>query len=198
MPQGKSLVLAAITWAGVAVSAVAGSAPGLTFAGPSPYVASVEVVQHDSGAPPGFADGLRAAVLAEAALYGVAGQPLILRIEVDKVHLKNAAKAMLTGDDNAAKGHVVVIDASTGATLGSFAVRVNASRGGINGGAVAMTLLGALDPTGYVDVATTAAAAGSGTDRSGAQARMSANFAAETLRQTFGGGRARAVHSPKK
>ena len=198
MSQSKSLVPAAVIWAWSAVSAVAGSSQGLTFAGPSPYVASVEVVQHDSGAPPGFADGLRMAVLAEAALYGAVGQPITLRIEVDKVHLKNAAKAMLIGDDNWAKGQVVVVDASTGASLGTFAVRVNASRGGLNGATLGLTLLGALDPTGYVDVATTAAAAGSGTDRSGAQARMSANFAAEALRQTFGTARARAVHSAKR
>ncbi len=198
MPDVKLLALAGLAWALAIGVAAAAPARGVAPADGSMHVAAVEVVQNDSATPPAFADILKAAVLGEAALYGDAGRPITLRIEVDKVHLKNAAKAMLMGDDNSAKGRVVVVDASTGSPLGTFAVKVNASRGGFNGAAVGMTLLGALDPTGYVDVATTAASAGSGTDRSGAEARMSANFATETLRRTFGDARARAAHPPKR
>ncbi|MFI4976846.1 MAG: hypothetical protein ACHP84_20120, partial [Caulobacterales bacterium] len=125
------------------------------------HVATVEIVQQDASAPAGFADALHDAVVKEAALYGDDGQPITIRIELDKVHLKNPVKAMLVGDDNLAKGHVDVIDPSTGQQLGTFAVRVNAENVGTRGASIAMMLVGALDPTGYVDVATSAASAGS-------------------------------------
>ena len=195
---GKSLSLAGLLWA-LAVAAAAGAAHGVMSANGSGHVATVEVLQRDPAAPAAFADTLRGAVLREAALYGDAGQPVALRIELDKVHLKNPVKAMLIGDNNMAKGRVAVVDPSTGQLLGTFAVKVDAERRGISGRALAMTVLGALDPTGYVDVAGAAAnAASADINRSSTEAMMSANFATETLRQTFGDAKARAVHAVKR
>jgi hypothetical protein len=57
-----------------------------------------------------------------------------------------------------------------------------------------MFVAGVADPTGFVDLGTTAATAMSATvNRSGAAAAMSANFAIETLRQTYGDDRAKVV-----
>ena len=192
-----SLILAGIIGSLAADSALARAVHGLTFAGDSPYVAAVEVVQHDKGAPAAFADGLRAAVLAEAALYGTTGQPIALTIDIEKVHLKNPMKAMLIGDDNQTAGHVAVADQASGQAAGKFPVRVDAERH--RGASIALCVIGALDPTGYADVAIMAASAGAaGVNRSGEEKAMDANFAAETLRQTFGDARAKAAHAAKR
>ncbi len=199
MRLGKSLYLAGLIWVVATGVAVAGAARGVGPANVPTHVAAVEVVQLDASAPPGFAEALRDDVLAEAALYGDAGAPIALRIELDKVHLKNAAKALLIGDDYMAKGRVAVIDPATGQSLGTFEIRVNAQRHGHLGASIAMTVVEALDPTGYVAVGTMAAnAASAGINRSGAEGAMSGNFAVEALRQTFGDTRARAVHLVKR
>jgi hypothetical protein len=162
------------------------------------HVASVDVVQHDAKAPAAFAQDLRAAVLREAALYGAAGRPLTLRIELDRVHLKNPVLALTIGDDNQTKGRVVVLDAA-GRQAGSFPVQVNADRtsaGADIASFVALSVVGALDPTGVVDIGSAAAEAGSAQlDPRGTQAGMSANFAREALRLTFGDAKARAAHA---
>ena len=196
MTHVRSLILAGLVWALSASAVAARPAHGLTSASEPAYVAAVEIVQHDDHAPPAFAEGLRAAVLAEAALYGAAGLPIVLRIDLDKVHLKNPLQAMIIGDNDLTAGHVSVIDQATGQPVGTFAVRVDAERH--RGAAIAMAVVGMIDPTGYVDVATTVGGAASAAgNRSGAEVAMSANFAEETLRQTFGDARAKAVH-PKK
>lgn len=198
MFQVRSLRLAGVLWVMIVGAAAAGAVRGVVSADGSIHVASVEVVQHDPLAPPAFAETLRGAVLREAALYGDTGQPITLRVDLEKVHFKNALAAMLVSDSSTAKGHVAVLDASTGQQLANFAVKADAERHGISGGSVAVALLGALDPTGYLDVATTAAGAASADiNRSGTVAMMSANFAIETLRQTFGDAKLRAVHSKK-
>jgi hypothetical protein len=67
------------------------------------------------------------------------------------------------------------------------------------GGFTAMSIVGALDPTGLVDAGAAAADAGSAQlNRGGTEAGMSANFARETLRQTFGDARAKAAHAGAK
>ncbi len=66
MILNTSFVLVGMVGWLAAGSAVARAAHGLTFAGESPYVAAVDVVQHDKVAPPAFADGLREAVLGAA------------------------------------------------------------------------------------------------------------------------------------
>jgi hypothetical protein len=157
------------------------------------HVGAVEVVLRESSAPPAFADLVRVAVLQQAAAYGEAGHPITLRIDMERVHFKNALKAMIVGDDNQAKGQVVVVDPATGQQTATFAVQVNADRG-ISGASIAMTIVGAFDPTGLVDLGTAAGEANSANfDRRGTAAQMSANFAAETLRHTFGDARAKAV-----
>lgn len=197
MALRTSVILAGIVGSLTADPVLARSAHGLTFAGDSPYVAAVEVVQHDKGAPPAFADGLRASVLAEAALYGTTGQPITLTIDIDKVHLKNPMKAMLIGDDNQTAGHVAVAEQASGLAVGKFPVKVDAERH--RGASVALFLIGALDPTGYADVALMAANVGAaGVNRSGEEKAMDANFAAETLRQTFGDAKAKAAHAAKR
>jgi hypothetical protein len=195
MRQGGCLLLAGLILAlGVGIAA-AGPAHGLTSAGEQANVAAVEIVQHGAGAPPTFADSLRAAMLAQAALYGGAGQSIVLNVDLDEPHLKNPVKSMLIGDSITA-GHVTVLDQSGGHRLGTFAVRVDAERR--RGAAIAMAVVGALDPTGYVDIATTAGGAGSAlANRSCTEIAMSANFAEETLRQTFGDASSKVVHSKR-
>jgi hypothetical protein len=199
MRLAQSLYLGGLIWVLTACVAVAGAARGVAWANVPTHVGAVEVVQHDASAPPAFAGALRDDIIREAALYGDAGLPIALRVDLDKVHLKNAAKAMLIGDDYLTKGRVAVVDPATGQPLGTFEIRVNAQRHGHLGASIAMTVVEALDPTGYVAVGTMAAgAASAGINRSGAEATMSANFAVETLRQTFGDSRARAVHPVKR
>ena len=197
MRQGRSTVLGALMLLIVAEPAVARSAHGLTFIGEQAYVAAVQIVQHDDHAPPTFADGLRAAVLAEASLYGSTGQPITLTIDIDKVHLKNPVKALVMGDNNVAAGHLAVADQASGQALGSFQIRVDAERH--RGVSIAMMVIGAVDPTGYVDIATQVGGAAAATaNRSGEEIAMSANFAEEALRQTFGDARAKAAHAVKQ
>ncbi|MBA3963408.1 MAG: hypothetical protein H0X40_16105 [Chthoniobacterales bacterium] len=157
------------------------------------YVATVEIAHEPKGAAD-FSSTLREAVIREAALYGHEGRPITLRIDLTKVHFKNPLQAVVIGDDNDARGHVAVVDSATGQESSSFEVRVNAERRGLNGANVAMFVAGAADPTGFVDLGTTAAKAMSATvNRSGTAAAMGNNFAIETLRLTYGDTRAKAV-----
>jgi hypothetical protein len=157
------------------------------------YVATVEIVHEPAGAA-AFSGILREAVIREAAFYGKEGRPITLRIDLTRVHFKNPLLAVAVGDDNDTRGQVAVIDPVTGQQTSSFAVRVNAERRGVSGADVAMFVAGVADPTGFVDIGTTAATAMSATvNRSGTAAMMCANFAIETLRQTYGDDRAKAV-----
>ena len=172
------------------------------------YVAQVEVVQpaapahggaRSAAATNAFAIILRQAVVSEAALYGEAGKPITLQIALSRVHYKNALQALIIGDDNQAKGQVSVIDPATGQTLSSFPVQVNAEKAGQFGTMLAMSLVGAFDPTGLVDLGGSVAQAGSADiNRSGTAGAMGANFAIETLRQTFGDVRAKAVAKARR
>jgi hypothetical protein len=198
----KPLALVTLS-AALLLEACASTSLGVTPQDEMQHVSAVEVVQHDAKAPAAFAEALRAAILREAELYGVAGRPLTLRIAVERVHLKNPVLALTIGDDNQAKGRVAVLDTATGRQAGSFPVKVNADRTGVGVDItrfVALSVIGALDPTGAVDIGAAAAEAGSAQlDSRGAQAGMSANFARETLRQTFGDAKAKAAHaSPGK
>ena len=165
------------------------------------HVAAVEVT-HAVAAGPGaesFSVLLRAAVARQAHLYGDEGRAITLRIDLERVHFKNPLKAMLIGDDNQAKGRVSVLDPATGQETGSFKVQVDAERGGLSGASIALAVLGAFDPTGMIDVGSAAGSAASADiDRSGTAGQMSANFAAETLRQTYGDARANAVAKTAK
>jgi hypothetical protein len=196
MRQGRLAVLGGVIALIIVSPAAARPAHGLTFTGDQAYVAAVQIVQHDNHAPLAFADGLRAAVLAEASLYGSAGQPIVLTIDLDKVHLKNPVKAMVMGDNNVAAGHLAVADQASGQSLGTFAIRVDAERH--RGASIALFVIGVVDPTGYVDIATQVGGAAAATaNRSGEEIAMSANFAEEALRQTFGDARAKAAHAAK-
>ncbi len=138
-------------------------------------------------------------MLRQAAFYGAAGTPIAVKIDVQRVHFKNPAAAMLIGDDNRTKGHVTVLDPASGQELGTFTVEVDAERSGDMAGEIALDVVGAFDPTGAVDVVHMAGDAGSAEmDRAGTTAAMIANFAAETLRQTFGDARARAAKSARE
>lgn len=182
MRQGVAIGLAGL----VSVYAIAAAAAVKGVATPASHVAKVEVVEHDSAAPPGFADMVRDDALKEAALFGADGAAITLKVEIDKVHFKNAMKAMFLGDDNYAMGHVAVVDAASGQVLGTFKFWVNAERPGVG-----MRVLTALDPTGLVGMSQ----AMSRTDVSKEQVVMAANFARETLRQTYGDARSKAVHA---
>ena len=197
MFKSKLTNLAAL-FAALALGACASTAaPGLTSAGPT-YVASVEVNQHDASAPPAFAAALREAVMSEAALYGNTGRPVALKIDLDRVHFKNALQALTIGDDNQAEGRVAVVDPSAGQLM-TFAVQVNAEESGLSGVDIGMAVIGAFDPTGAVDAASTVGSAASAEiDRSGTAAMMRANFAAETLRQIYGDARARTANSARQ
>src|SRR5262249_49286531 len=122
----------------------------------------------------------------DAAIFGADGQGLTLRIEIDSVHFKNVAKAMLLGDDNIAQGHVTVVDAATGQVLGTFKLWVTGERP-----STGARILGALDPTGIVSMAQAAGDASPAKE----QPIMAENFAQEVLRQTYGDARTRAAHA---
>lgn len=158
------------------------------------YVAAVEVVQSDAVIPAGFTDALRTVVLSEAVFYGTQGRPLTVRINVSRVHFKNALQAMVIGDNNDARGEVTVLDAA-GQQMANFPVRVDAERShGVSGGGLAMGVLEVLDPTGILAIGHAVGSASSADiNRSGTAIAMRANFADETLRQTFGDVRTRAV-----
>jgi hypothetical protein len=159
------------------------------------YVAAVEVVQSDASIPNGFADALRTVVLEEAAFYGTTGHAITVRIDVSHVHFKNALQAMLIGDNNDARGQVSVVDTASAQQMASFPVRVDAERShGVSGAGLAMDALEVMDPTGIVGIAHALGSASSADiNRSGTAVAMRANFADETLRQTFGDARTRAV-----
>jgi hypothetical protein len=200
MIVGKLSSLAAL-FAAFALSACASAgAPGVAPASEPSFVSSVTVVQHDASAPANFADSLRDTVLKGALLYGTSGRPIALNIDLDKVHFKNPLKALVIGDNSMTTGHVAVLDQSTGAQLGTFKVQVDAERPSAagTGASIAMFLGEAFDPTGIsgmVDMAGNAASAD--INRGGAASAMRANFAAETLRQTFGDAKTRAAKSAK-
>jgi hypothetical protein len=195
-------LLACVALTGLPIGGCATTAGGVTSAEQVHHVASVDVVQHDAKAPAAFAEGLRVALLREAALYGQAGAPLALKVDLDRVHLKNPVLALTLGDDNQAKGRVAVLDATTGRQAGTFAVSVNADRTGLGtdvASFVALSVAGAFDPTGLVDAGSMAAEAGSAQlNRGGTEAGMSVNFARETLRMTFGDAKAKAAHGARK
>ena len=189
----KSWSLASLLGA-LALCACAGAAPGVMSGNEPTYIESVEVVEHDTAAPEAFAGTLREAVLTGAAFYGATGRPITLKIDVDRVHFKNALKALTIGDDNQAKARVAVFDRPTGQQLATFEVSANADASGQLAASIGIGVAGAFDPTGIVDiVGAIGSAASADINRSGTATAMRANLAAETLRQTFGDTRTRAV-----
>ena len=188
-------IVGALAAAGCATT----SANGLLAANDAGHIAVVEVSTPGPASPSAFAVALREVMLREAALYGVAGRPMTLKIELQRVHFKNPMKALIIGDDNQAKGHVTVVDPATGSISGAFDVQVDAERGNTFGLFIAESVVGAFDPTGLVDVGTTVGhAASADINRSGTAAAMTANFSDETLRQTFGDTRSKAVRLAQK
>ena len=174
---------------------VSKSAGVLTGNGPA-RVAAVEVVATGPKIAPEFSGQLHDAVIKAGALYGDAGQPLTVKVGLDKVHYKNMLKALAIGDSCVAKGHVSVFDQASGKQMGTFPVMVNAERptAATRGAGVALFLIECVDPTGIAGMAHMVASASSATvNRSGASAGLCANFAAETLRQTFGDERTKAA-----
>ena len=182
-----------------AASAAGASVKGVVPADSPAHVATVEVVEAEATAPSAFAVALREAVIRQAALYGDAGRPIALKVELQRVHFKNPVKAMLIGDDNQAKGQVSIVDVENGQQTVTFKVRVDAERGGAFGQSIAEAIVGALDPTGVVDWTTAVGhAASANINYSGTASNMIANFASETLRQTFGDTRTKAVRLAQK
>lgn len=183
------VLLALVLWACASVPASVGVSTEPT------YVAVVEVVQSDGSVPDGFADALRTVVLNEAAFYGTTGRAIIVRIDVSHVHFKNVLQALIIGDNNDARGQVIVVDAASAQQMASFPVRVDAERShGVSGAGLAMGVLEVLDPTGILAIGHAVGSASSADiNRSGTAVAMRANFADETLRQTFGDVRTRAV-----
>ena len=147
----KSWSLASLLGA-LALCACAGAAPGVMSGNEPTYIESVEVVEHDTSAPEAFAGTLREAVLTGAAFYGTTGRPITLKIDVDRVHFKNALRALTIGDDNQAKARVAVFDRPTGAQLASFEVSANGDVSGQLAAAIGIGVAGAFDPTGIVDM----------------------------------------------
>ena len=76
---------------------VSKSAGVLTGNGPG-RVAAVEVVATGPAISPEFPGQLHDAVIKAGALYGNAGQPLTVKVGLDKVHYKNMLKALVIGD----------------------------------------------------------------------------------------------------
>ena len=180
----------------LALGACASKSAGvLTGNGPA-RVAAVEVVATGPAVAPEFAGQLHDAVIKAGALYGDAGQPLTIKVGLEKVHYKNPLKALVIGDNSLAKGRVSVFDKASGQQLGTYAMQVDAERptAGSRGAGVALFLIECVDPTGAVGMAHMVANASSATvNRSGASAGLCANFAAETLRQAFGDARTKAA-----
>jgi len=188
-PQNLACLLASL-----ALSACAGAASGVKSGNEPTYVESVEVIEHDTSAPAAFAGTLREAVLVGAAFYGTTGRPITLKIDVEKVHFKNALRALTIGDDNQTEARVAVFDGPSGDQLATFAVQANADTSGQLAESIALGVIEVLDPTGIVGIVDmVGSAASANINRSGTATAMSANLAAETLRQTFGDARTRAV-----
>lgn len=187
----------------LALSACASTRSAGVLKGNGPaHVAAVEVVSAGSAIPPEFASQLHSAVIKAAALYGDAGQPITIQIGLNTVHYKNPLKAMVIGDNSSAKGGVTIHDKASGQQLGNFAVTVDAERPksatGIGAG-IALFLAEAADPTGAVGMAHVVVNASSATiNRKGAASGLCANFAAETLRMTFGDARTKAAELAKR
>ncbi len=167
--------------------AACGSTPAPS-ANQQTHVATVEIINHDPALAT-FAATLREAVIREAALFGNAGRPITLRIELIRLHFKNPLQALVIGDNNQAKGQVAVIDPATGRQTSTFTVQVGAEQGSHVGSSIAMTL----DPTGLVAIGSAVSG-----NRTKDAAAMSANFAAETLRQTYGDARAKVVATERQ
>ena len=194
MLDGKSWSLVLLFPAALALCSCASAAPGVMFGNETTYVESVEVLEHDNTAPVAFANALREAVLTGATFYGTTGRPITLRVDVDKVHFKNALRALTIGDDNQADARVAVFDRPTGQQIASFEVSANADESGQLATSIAIGIIGTLDPTGIVGIADAIGSAVSADiNRSGTATAMRANLAAETLRKTFGDARTRAV-----
>ena len=167
----KSWSLASLLGA-LALCACAGAAPGVMSGNEPTYIESVD---------------------------GTTGRPITLKIDVDRVHFKNALRALTIGDDNQAKARVAVFDRPTGAQLASFDVSANADASGDLAVSIGIGVAGAFDPTGIVDiVGAIGSAASADINRSGTATAMRANLAAETLRQTFGDTRTRAVTTARQ
>ena len=147
------------------------------------HVTKVEIIQHDAAAAT-FGDTLREAVLRQAALYGDAGRPITLRIEITRLHFKNAVQNLIIGDNNYVYGKVGVIDPATGQQTSTFTVKVDDRKGGLASAGFAVVTL--VDPTGLISKSV-------GLNHSSTAAALSSNFATETLRQTYGAARAKAV-----
>ena len=193
MAKRKSSGLAGLLSA-LALCACASTPASVGVSTEPTYVAAVEVVQSDASVPAGFADALRTVVLDEAAFYGTTGRAITVRIDVSHVHFKNVLQALIIGDNNDVRGQVTVLDDSA-RQMASFPVRVDAERShGVSGAGLAMGVLEVLDPTGILSVANAVGGASSADiNRTGTAVAMRANFADETLRQTFGDARTRAV-----
>ena len=183
--------------ASLALGACASTKSAGVLAGNGPArVAAVEIVPVGPAISPEFAGQLHDAVLKAGALYGDAGQPITIKVGLDKVHYKNPLKALVIGDNNVAKGHVSVFDQASGRQLGTFLVGVDATRPSAarTGAGIALFLIEVVDPTGAVGLAHMVANASSATvNRSGASAGLCANFSAETLRMAFGDARTKAA-----
>jgi hypothetical protein len=198
MFDGKSWSVASVL-AALVLSACASAASGVMSGNEPTYVDSVEVVEHDTSAPEAFAGTLREAVLAGAVFYGTMGRPITLKIDVDRVHFKNALKALTIGDDNQTKARVAVVDRPTGQQLASFVVSADGDLSGQLAAEIGIGVAGAFDPTGIVDiVGAIGSAASADINRSGTARAMRANLTAETLRQTFGDARTKAVALARK
>ena len=151
------------------------------------HVGTVEVVQHGPAAAVAFAIPLREAVIREAALYGSEGRPINLRIDLTRVHFKNALQTLVIGDNNYVYGQVAVIDPATGRQTSAFPVKVD-DRRGVTAGSVVMGVARMADPVGVMNVVGAVTI-----NRSAASAAMSENFATATLRKTYGDDKAKAV-----
>jgi hypothetical protein len=159
------------------------------------HIGSVEVIQHDKGAPPAFAEALRQTVVREAAFYGDAGKPYDLKIDVDKVHFKNLLAAMTIGDTSHTDGSVTLTDPATSQPKSSDKFQVTAERNAFSGVSIAEMVIGMLDPTGFVSAASTVGDASSATFfKNGTAATMVDNFADMALWRSFGDKKRQAAH----
>ncbi|MEP7210822.1 MAG: hypothetical protein ABI740_08295, partial [Alphaproteobacteria bacterium] len=150
------------------------------------HIGSVEVIQHDKGAPPAFAEALRQTVTREAAFYGDAGKGYDLKIDVDKVHFKNIVMAVVAGDSSHADGSVSLTDPVTGRPKSSDKFQVTAEPNAFSGVSIAELVIGMMDPTGIVSAVSTVGDASSAVFfKNGTAARMIDNFTDMALWRTF-------------